>query len=437
MPVVQQIKVPLVAVNDTSVTVIDIPFKQGDTVKKGDIILVFETSKTTYDVIAESDGFISYLCETDGAYEVNEVVGHIYDDTTEVPVTDIRKNNTIGIPADYRDLFVEVAGTWDGDTLFSPAATRLMQANGISTELFRGRDFVNRMDVEQQLAMIKAADTSARNVASVKPVSLLPIDAEKITIEKLSSNKKREITYLGAVQSAGLTSTVYTLVETEGILVHFNQSLRFLKDSLLPVIIYETARLLAKYPSLNGFFTGDAVALYKEVNIGFAIDADRGLKVLRLAGAVVKGVKEIEEEIMRLSNKYLDDALTIEELTGIGFTITDLSAEGVSFFTPLVNMMNSAILGVSSIDRKLNRCILGVTFDHRVTEGKTAARFLHELKERLESYRSPHTPLLNQHITCFKCFKKLKEDLSDVGFTRCITPAGNEGYICQSCLKGF
>src|SRR5436190_2292459 len=119
MPVVQQIKVPLVAVNDTSVTVIDIPFKQGDAVKKGDIILVFETSKTTYDVIAESDGFIGYQCETDGAYEVNEVVAHIYDDSTEVPVTAIRKNNTIGIPADYRDLFVEVAGTWDGDTLFS------------------------------------------------------------------------------------------------------------------------------------------------------------------------------------------------------------------------------------------------------------------------------------------------------------------------------
>jgi hypothetical protein len=140
---------------------------------------------------------------------------------------------------------------------------------------------------------------------------------------------------------------------------------------------------------------------------------------------------------MRLSNNYLDDSLKIEDLTDVTFTITDLSSEGVAFFRPLVNMMNSAILGVSAIDEKLQRCTLSVTFDHRVTEGKLVAQFLNELKQRLESYQSKNHPLLNQNISCFKCYKTLKEDLGGTGFVKCITPEGKEGYICQSCLKGF
>ena len=437
MPFAQQIKVPLIAVNDTSLTVVAIPFKHGDLVKKGDILLVFETSKTTYDAIAEVDGFIEYQCELDGEYEVNEVVANIYPAKNEVPAATPKPSKKMLQPADPIGQFTTTTGSWDGETLFSAAAIKLMLAKDLNRELFKGRDFVSRADVEQQLAIDGIAGNNQLNFAQTRPVPLLPIDAEKVTVEKLSTNKRKEIAYLGVVQSAGLTSTINTIVETGGIFVYINQSLRFLKDSLLPVIIYETARLLVKYPTLNGYFTGDSIAIYKEIDIGFAIDAGKGLKVLRLSEASSKMITEIEQDIMTLSNKYLDGALSVEELTGVSFTITDLSAEGVSFFTPLVNMMNSAILGVSAIDKKLNRCVLSVTFDHRVTEGKLVAQFLNELKDRLESYRSKYHPDLNLDIECFKCFKKLKEDLSDVGFTRCITPKGAEAYICQSCLKGF
>ena len=98
--------------------------------------------------------------------------------------------------------------------------------------------------------------------------------------------------------------------------------------------------------------------------------------------------------------------------------------------------MNSAILGVSSIDEKLERCVLSVTFDHRVTEGKLVAKFLKELKDRLESYRADAI-YKTKTITCFKCYTPLAEDLSDVGFATCIKPDGQEGYICQRCFKGF
>ncbi len=198
----------------------------------------------------------------------------------------------------------------------------------------------------------------------------------------------------------------------------------------------KSSRLLADYPLLNAYFAGDGIARYSQVNPGFAIDIDKGLKVLKIAGAGRKEhYRRSKQAILDLSGRYLDDTLKLEDLTEITFTITDLSAEGVAFFHPLINKMNSAILGISAIDTKLQRCALSLTFDHRVTEGKLAARFLNDLKNRLESYRQQTSPY--QDISCFKCFKSLKEDLGDSGFARCITPDGKEGYICQSCLKGF
>jgi pyruvate/2-oxoglutarate dehydrogenase complex dihydrolipoamide acyltransferase (E2) component len=439
MALLQEIKVPLLAVNDTSLTVVEIVFASGQQVKKGDHIMVFETSKTTYEVESEENGYIQYLCEVDHDYNVNEIVAKIFSEANEAekitPKISVNKE-----PAVNEIINNNKTEIWEGETLFSAEALRLIESSKADKNIFTGKDFVNKQDVEEALGITKKI-LGKENItvasSAVKSKSLLPVDVSKVIVEKLSSNKKREIEYLGEVQSTGLTSTINVVIETEGIFTHINQSLKYLKNSLLPVIMYETGRLLKKFTLLNAYFTGEAIANYNNVNVGFAIDIEKGLKVLKVANTNEKSIGEIEDEIMKLSNNYLDDNLKLEDLIDITFTITDLSSEGVAFFRPLVNMMNSAILGVSAIDQKLQRCTLSVTFDHRVTEGKTVAQFLSNLKERLESYQSKYHSNLNQDISCYKCYKKLNEDLGDVGFVKCITPAGKEDYICQSCLKGF
>ena len=87
MAVLQEIKVPLISVNDTSLTVIDIPFITGDAVKQGDVILVFETSKTAYDVEAEAEGYIEYTCMVGGDYEVDTIVARIVSTMEEIKDT--------------------------------------------------------------------------------------------------------------------------------------------------------------------------------------------------------------------------------------------------------------------------------------------------------------------------------------------------------------
>jgi pyruvate dehydrogenase E2 component (dihydrolipoamide acetyltransferase) len=440
MGLLQDIKVPLLAVNDTTLTVVDIPFANGHAVKKGDVVLVFETSKTTYEVEAEADGFIQYICEAGRDYDVNDIVAKIYSTESEVEKMGVSERRpSLQHNGTQKQIAVK---EWQGNTLFSLEAIRLIESLNIDKTLFNGRDFVSRRDVEEVKGIngtVQKKVTPQNNQsAPVKQVKTnVAVDHSKVIVERLSSTKKREIEYLSEVQATGLTSTINAIVETEGIFVHLNRSLKYLKNSLLPVIIYETARLLQKYPALNGYFTGDGIAYYKEVNVGFAVDIDKGLKVLKVNSTAEKSLAAIEEEIMELSNRYLDDTLQLGDLTDITFTITDLSSEGVAFFRPLVNMMNSGILGVSAIDEKLQRCILTCTFDHRVTEGKLVAAFLKELANRLESYRAKHHTYPVNDILCYKCSKSLADELGDVGFVKSITPEGKEGYICQSCLKGF
>jgi pyruvate/2-oxoglutarate dehydrogenase complex dihydrolipoamide acyltransferase (E2) component len=436
MAVLQEIKVPLLAVNDTTLTVAELSYSNGEKVASGNVLMVFETSKTTFDVEAETEGYVQYTCEPGNDYEVGVVVATIFSDAGEVaarPMNTTPSRSAGASPSlpTYAPspALAENLPHWEGETIFSREALRLLASAALDPTAFTGRDFVTAADVRRLLV---PATASAPAPASAP----IPIDHNKVVIEKLAGAKKREIAYLGEVQTAGLTSTLNNFIETDGIFLLLNRSFKYLKDTLLPVIIYESSRLLKDYPLLNAYFAGDAIAIYKDVNPGFAIDIDKGLKVLKVAGAGNMSMTEIEAEILRLSGNYLDEKLQLEELTDISFTITDLSAEGVSFFQPLVNKMNSAILGVSAVDPRLQRCMLSLTFDHRVTEGKAVARFLQELKQRIESYR-PQAGAKRPDIACFKCFKTLDEDLGGAGFMHCITPEGKEGYICQSCLKGF
>lgn len=442
MAVLHEIVVPLLAVNDNSLSVVDITFQNGQSVRKGDLLMVFETSKTTYDVIAEFDGYIEYKATIGNDYAVNTVVARIHDKPDDISViipTTFEPIEVSEIPS--KKTLVLQEKQWEGETVFSAAAVELIKSRGLDSTVFSGYDLVAKSDVEKYLGIEKkliSPKSVPPSTATKKPDKrILPTDDNKVVIERLSSNKKREIEFLSQVQSSGLTSTINIVIDTEGIFVNLDQSLQYLKGTLLPVIIYESGRLLKKFPLLNAYFTGESIALYNEVNVGFAIDIDKGLKVLKVAATNERSLSEIENSIMELSDQYIDDKLSIEVLTDITFTITDLSSEGVSFFRPLVNMMNSAILGVSAIDNKLKRCTLSLTFDHHVTEGKYVAQFLSELKSRIESYRSRFLPNNASDIICSKCFKKLKEDLSGTGFVRAITPKGEEGYLCQSCVKGF
>lgn len=434
MAIVQSIKVPLISVNDTTLTVVEINFKNGDAVKKNDTLLVFETSKTTYEAMAEADGFVGYYCQTGAEYAVNTEVAKIYSSKEEIDLSINSKEKENHIASSQADAAITIS-----KTVFSFSALQLMDQHKIDQQVFKGHAFVDLQQVKTYLGIADTGTTSKQKnnaLRSQAPAAAI-IDETKVVFEKLPKNKLKEIDYLSGIQHTGLTSTINVRINIEGLFVQLNNWQKKIQGSLLPITIFETGRLLKKYKKLNAYFVNNGIAYYKEVHIGFAIDIDKGLKVLAIKNADEKSIYQIEEEILQLSEQYIEDKIPVSSLTDIGFTVTDLSAEGVSSFRPLVNAANSAILGISAVDEALQSCTYSVTFDHRVTEGKLVAGFLNELKIRIESYAANKKLWKPTAIHCYKCFKKLEEDLANVGFVQCITPLGEQAYICQACFKGF
>lgn len=414
-----QITIPQLSVNDTSLTVSKIYVASGVFVKIGDPIVSVESSKTTEDLLAEHNGFVYLNCEEGCDYDVNTSIGII---SVEVIIDTIKIETIANSPLER----IEVVQL-DIDPIVSWSAEKLMIENNLTISDFQGVLFV---DVEAILVKlgkpkIKVEPTAKKAQPNVLKSAISP----NVDVVPLGKMKKLEIEYLSEVQQSGLTSTIHMQVKSQGISVKIDHALKYFKGQLLPLVIYESARLLKIFPKLNGFYSDGNMNLYQKVNLGFAVDMDLGLKVLKIEDSGQYRITELDQLMYELAGKYLDDKLATSDLTDITFTVSDLSMEGVFDFRPLVNANNSAILGVSAIDPDNNHFNMSLTFDHRMTEGRYASQFLKELKLRLESYCMKTT----DHIICYKCQKHLSEDLNDRGFLKVVRANGDDSYICDVC----
>jgi len=267
-------------------------------------------------------------------------------------------------------------------------------------------------------------------------------ESADVRFERLSRAKQSEISRLREVQSGGLTGSVTTKADVRGVLGRLNRHMAFFQDSLLPLVVYESSRLLRRYERLNAYLDDGRIALHNRVHVGLAIDIDDGLKVVKIADADRLSFPQIEAEIHCLTGRYLDKTLTPSELSGATFTVTDLSAEGVHSFIPLIDARQSAILAIAAVDPAEACCLLTLTFDHRVSEGRTAARFLAELSRRIESHRSTGASAPTdraQTLRCARCLKTLAEDRSSrgPGMIRVLNHEANEVLLCRSCFDGW
>lgn len=427
MNILQEIRVPHESVNDEFLTVLEFFVKEGERVKPGTMLLELETSKATISVEADKEGFAHFCCRVGDEVPINGLLVQIGDQ----PVAASTQQSQL--------VDATSTSTKPSHTIFSKAAEELIKQHKLDSTLFADRDFVSSHDVMAHLGVERPAQVNGVTEPMQKKGST-KAPAVNVPVEwiKVSSFKKREIQYLSDVQSAGLVSTLHIRLELQKVWPFLDKRMKYFKKSILPIVVFECGKLLQRFPLLNAFFNGDQVGCYQEVHVGFAVDLGDGLKVIRVPQTSTKTLAVIEDEIFELSNKYVDQVLTPADLSDITFTITDLSTEGVDSFIPLINARNSAILGISAAN-DAQQMELSLSFDHRVTEGKYVAEFLRELKQRVESYSTTEEEAVLQagSIRCYKCRKTMSEDLSDVGFMKCITPRGTEAFICQACLKGF
>jgi len=346
-------------------------FKSGDKVKAEDEVMDLETSKMVFSIQSNHEGYIEYLVEPGETVAVGQVIIRIHAEVFTPAVTDKPPHGVGDASSGY------IA---TGNVVVSAKARGYIETNGIDITGIQ-KSYITLNDV---IEFSKGASKAAPKTEPAYRVSALDanIDTDK---KPVSLAKQTEIQALSYVQSYGVVSTIFVTVEADGLPKSDNLLFKS-SGTFLPLISHEVAQLLPKFRLLNAYFENNSIYLYKEYNLGIALDIDDGLKVYSVKNADQLSLQQTEMKIGEGIYAYFRKSLTPDMIKGSTFTITDLSSFGVDRFVPLVNYKQSAILGIGSVDKKLDRFILSLSFDHRVTEGKLASQFLGELAKRIQSH---------------------------------------------------
>lgn len=422
----QAVLAPHEFVNDESVLLVQWLVKDGEQVPQGHPLVTIETSKATLDIEAPVAGYVRFHLPKGTEVKVGGTLCYITDSPTDpVPQTfEPSRKTTAEVP---RQRASHSAPT--STTRFSGQASALLQQHGLVEDQFAGKGLVTAEDVLKLVNRDKAPEPRSSSVSSHVPVR----------IEELPRRKRIEAKYLMAGQNA-VSSLVSVICSTRG-LKAAAQTHPELRGGPLPLILHETARLLRKYPVFNAFYDGGNVHYYDSVNIGIAMDAEHGLKVPVLANADRRTIAETRMELENFVLSYLDDTLPVQALADGTFTVTDLSGEDVHSFVPLINQGQAAILGIgaeyfpSGLSEGMFTLLLA--FDHRLTEGRAAAAFLKDLRDRLASYeRALRGP--DPEASCARCLRTGSELAElNVPLLLGVQPTGGTAPICGNCIVGW
>jgi pyruvate/2-oxoglutarate dehydrogenase complex dihydrolipoamide acyltransferase (E2) component len=448
--------VPRENVNDESVTLVAWLVEDGAHVEEGQPIAQVETSKTVVEIAATASGTLHHAAKAGDDVAIGATIGRIgggsgtitpppaAEEPTAAPSTSRNGDHAPAVVAPAPPVLEPIPSNGHApaprSTRLSKRAQELIAQLGIDPATFAGRGLVRSRDL-----MARPAPT-AEAPPRVQQSSPRPSPASGVATrsESLSRAKRTEARYLRSGSETTLSSSVTVTCPTLG----FRDAAG---DRATAVILHEAARLLRKYPAFNAYHDDGKVCYYEDVNIGLAVDAGRGLKVPVIRRADVKGIGAIADEVRELVVAYLGDELPVEALAGGTFTVTDLSGEGVSAFRPLINQGQSAILGVCAEvfphGGRVGRFDLTLAFDHQLAEGRTAARFLNDLRERLGHFEAslageigtaPKADTPAVAPDCSRCGRAPGE-LEAYGqyLVQTVRADGSSRLLCTRCLRGY
>jgi pyruvate/2-oxoglutarate dehydrogenase complex dihydrolipoamide acyltransferase (E2) component len=353
------VRVPQINPNDEHAVVVRWHVAKGARVRTGQPLVTLETTKTTFDVDAPSDGYAFFEHEPNAELAVGAAVAWI-NDTERAP-----EFPQPAAPA-------AAAPSAEPQDRFTRKARKLMKERGLAEADFAGHDRVDA-DVVERVAAARGAKPAAllRGPSGAKPLELSPA---KIT----------EIQTLRRVYEQAVPSTVAVALAEDRLGARLTrEAAEHGPISALELALYEVARLLGEWPELNGFYADGRAWMHETVAVGFAVNLGRSLRVPVVKDAAELSLRDIARAVRDLSLRYMRDELTIADVVGGTFTITDLSGEGVVHFVPVLNERQSAILGLCAPRTDGSRDLV-LTFDHRLSDGMRAGRFLSALRARLE-----------------------------------------------------
>ena len=355
--------------------------KEGTSVRKGEPILVVEGEKTTFEVEAPESGVLTKILVAVGTdVEVSKPVA-IIGETSRPQFAPISGSPVV---QDTAVTHHEKPAEGQGERVIaSPAARRLAHEHGIDLTRLSGTGPGGRISREDVLAATSQIPTEQAFTRVPQPKVMRRMKLEgirKAVAERLGYSARTAVPVTLTI-SADATK----LVELKD---------RMDQMGFTAWVVKAAAKALENNQVMNSTIEGEDVTIYSDINVAVAVHTEQGLVAPVIRSANGKSLKQINAEIELLSEKAKENRLTIEELTGGTFTITNLGAYDIESFAPVINPPQCAILGLGRIgykpfataDRVSTRptTLLTLVFDHRIVDGVPAAKFLRDVKSNLE-----------------------------------------------------
>jgi len=355
--------------------------KEGEVVKKGEAVVVVEGEKTTFEIEAPESGVLTKILVSVGTdVPVSQPVAIIGEASQNQPATVTSKPPEQAIATQASSPRPIVSGE---RVPASPAARRLAQERGVDLATVNGTGPGGRITSEDILAAAtqvpdQTATTKQHHPAVLKRTKLQGI--RKSVAERLSYSARNAVATTLTMETDA--SKLVNLKNTQGGI------------SFTALLVKAVAKTLEKHQAVNSTIDGEDIITYSDINVCVAINTDNGLIAPVIRNTNLKSAKNVDIEIRELAQKARENRLTIEELTGGTFTVTNLGAQDIDTFIPIINPPQCAILGVGRIAYKpfvsgekisaRPTTVLTLVFDHRIVDGLPAAKFLRDIRKALE-----------------------------------------------------
>nr|BFE95169.1 2-oxoglutarate dehydrogenase complex dihydrolipoyllysine-residue succinyltransferase [Pseudomonas brassicacearum subsp. brassicacearum] len=374
--------------------------KPGEAVKRDDLIVDIETDKVVLEVLAEADGVLGAIIAKEGDTVLsNQVLGSIEEGGAAAAAP------AAAAPAAAQAAAPAAAG--EDDPVAAPAARKLAEENGINIASVAGTGKGGRVTKEDVVAAVaaKKAAPAAAPAKPAAPAAAAPVFAAGDRVEKkrvpMTRVRATVAKRLVEAQSNMAMLTTFNEVDMTEVMALrskykdlFEKSHNGVRLGFMSFFVKAATEALKRFPAVNASIDGSDIVYHGYADIGVAVSSDRGLVVPVLRNAELMSLAEIEGGIATFGKKARDGKLSIEEMTGGTFTITNGGTFGSMMSTPIVNPPQAAILGMHNILQRpmaINGQVvirpmmyLALSYDHRLIDGKEAVTFLVTIKNLLE-----------------------------------------------------
>ena len=395
-----EMKVPSPGESISEVEIAEWLVKDGDFVDKDQTIAEVDSDKATLDLPAEESGVITLKAEEGDAVAVGQVVCLI-DTSAKAPNTKTVKQEETPIkvikPAKEPKEIISENSFVKGTP--SPAASKILSEKNIPIESVSGSGRGGRITKDDALKALPKVDLKAivkdRNIES----------------KKLSMLRRKVAQRLVAVKNQTAMLTTFNEINMTPIFELRKKYKEEFKEKhgvglgFMSFFTKATVQALQEFPDVNSMIDGDQQIKYDFFDISIAVSGPKGLMVPVVRDAQDLSFSGIEKEIKRLALRARDGEITVDEMTGGTFTITNGGVFGSMLSTPILNPPQSAILGMHNIVERpiaVNGKVeihpimyLALSYDHRIIDGKESVGFLVKIKEALEN---PLNELMNGDI---------------------------------------